>query len=161
MADRRVSSDEVPIPARAGTVWSVLTDLDSYPAWNPFIRKAEGRGRQGARWRLELTLNGRSRLTLQAQVTCWEPGRRLTWRGGLALPRPFSAHQLVPQLLAGCHDVRIIETRQGVSVVQAGIFAGLLAPGLLPWLRTRTRARFAEMNEALRAEVARRIAEAT
>ena len=48
---------------------------------------------------------------------------------------------------------------QGVSLVQAGTFAGLLAPGLFPWLRTCMQARFAEMNEALRAEVARRIAE--
>ena len=69
----RVTSAELPIPARAGMVWSVLTDLESYPAWNPFIRRAEGQRREGARWRLELTLNGRSYLTVRAQVTCWEP----------------------------------------------------------------------------------------
>ena len=149
MTVSRVSSAEIPIPARAGTVWSVLTDLDSYPAWNPFIRKAEGPRRREARWRLELTLNGRSYVTVRVQVTCWEPGRRLTWRGGLARPH----------LLTGCHDVRIIETRQGVSLVQAHAFAGLLAPGLSRWLRPRTQARCAEMNEALRDEVARRIAE--
>jgi hypothetical protein len=147
----RVSSAEIAIPARAGTVWSVLTDLDAYPAWNPVIRKAEGLRRRGARWRLELTLNGRAALTLRAQVTCWEPGRRLTWRVGLARPH----------LLTGCHDVRIIETRQGVSLIQAGTFAGLLAPGLFPWLRNRVQGRCVAMNEALRDEVARRIAEAT
>ena len=150
MTVRQVSSAEIPIPARAGTVWSVLTDLDSYPAWNPFIRRAEGPQRRDARWRLELTLNGRSTLTLRVQVICWEPGRRLTWRGGLARPH----------LLTCSHDIRIIETRQGVSLVQTHSVAGLLAPGLFRWLRPRTQARCAAMNEALREEVARRLAEA-
>ncbi|MDP4006433.1 SRPBCC domain-containing protein [Methylobacterium sp. NEAU K] len=146
----KVSSTEIRIPARAGTVWSVLTDLESYPAWNPFIRRAEGQRREGARWRLELTLNGRSFLTVRVQVTRWEPGRRLTWRGGIP----------VPHLLTGSHDFRITETLDGVRLVQADTFTGLLVPGLFPWLRSRTQARFAEMNEAVRDEVARREAEA-
>jgi hypothetical protein len=146
----RVSSSEIAIPARAGMVWSVLTDLESYPAWNPFIRKAEGQRREGARWRLAMTLNGRTFRPLRVQVTCWEPGRRLTWRGGL----------LVPRLLTGAHDFRITETADGVRLVQAVTVAGLLAPGVFPWLRARTQARFAEMNAAVRDEVARRVAEA-
>ncbi|MCJ2088953.1 SRPBCC domain-containing protein [Methylobacterium sp. E-005] len=145
----RISSAAIAIPARAGMVWSVLTDLESYPDWNPFIRKAEGQRRAGARWRLELTRNGRSYRTLRVQVTCWEPGRRLTWRSGIA----------TPHLITGTHDVRITETRQGVDLVQAQTFAGWLAPVLFPWLRARAQARFAEMNAALRDEVARRTAE--
>lgn len=145
----RVSSLEIAIPARAGLVWSVLTDLDSYPAWNPFIRKAEGQQRAGAHWRLELTLNGRAYRTVRVQVTCWEPGRRLTWRSGLPLP----------PLIVGTHDVRITETRQGVDLVQAETVSGLLAPVLFPWLNSRLQARFAAMSAALRDEVARRTAE--
>jgi hypothetical protein len=146
----RTISAEIPIPARAGMVWSVVTDLESFSAWNPVIRRAEGQRREGARWRLEVTLNGRSFATVRAQVTCWEPGRRLTWRGG---PR-------VPLLFTGCHDIRITETRTGVRLVQAATFAGPLAPGLSRWLRARIQARFAAMNEAVRDEVARREAEA-
>jgi hypothetical protein len=149
MTGGRVTSAEIAIPARAGMVWSVLTDLDSYPAWNPFIRKAEGRLREGARWRLELTLNGRAYRTVRVEVTCWEPGRRLAWRSGV----------LVPPLLTTAHDVRIAETADGVRLVQAETFAGLLAPGLFPWLRPRLQARLAQMNEGLRDEVGRRLAE--
>lgn len=149
MTGARISSTEIAIPARAGLVWSVLTDLDSYPAWNPYIRKAEGRLREGARWRLERTLNGRAYRARQVTVTCWEPGRRLAWRGGIP----------TPPLLIGEHEVRIAETADGVRLVQAETVAGLLAPGLFPWLRTRMQARFAAMNEALREEVARRLAE--
>ncbi|MBE7249018.1 MAG: SRPBCC domain-containing protein [Actinomycetospora chiangmaiensis] len=145
----RVSSTAIAIPARAGMVWSVLTDLESYPDWNPFIRRAEGQRRVGARWRLELTLNGRSYRTVRVAVTCWEPGRRLTWCGGIR----------VPHLITGTHDFRIAETRQGVDLVQAETFAGWLAPVLFPWLKARTQARFSEMNAALRDEVARRTAE--
>lgn len=145
----RISSTAIAIPARAGVAWSVLTDLESYPDWNPFIRKAEGQRRAGARWRLELTLNGRSYRTVRVQVVCWEPGRRLTWRGGI--PKPH--------LITGTHDFRITETRQGVDLTQAETFAGWLAPVLFPWLRARTQARFTEMNAALRDEVTRRTAE--
>lgn len=149
MTGGRVSSAAITIPARAGLVWSVLTDLDSYAAWNPYIRKAEGRLREGARWRLERTLNGRAYRARQVTVTCWEPGRRLTWRGGVP----------VPPLLTGDHDVRITETADGVRLVQSETVAGLLAPGLFPWLRPRLEARFTAMNEALRDEVARRMTE--
>lgn len=149
MTGVRISSTEIAIPARAGLVWSVLTDLDSYPAWNPYIRKAAGRLREGARWRLERTLNGRAYRTRQVTVTGWEPGRRLAWRGGLTMP----------PLLVGEHEVRILETADGVRLVQAVAVAGLLAPALVPWLRTRLHARFAAMNEALRDEVLRRLAE--
>ncbi|WP_457107893.1 SRPBCC family protein [Methylobacterium sp. P5_C11] len=149
MTGGRICSAEIAIPARAGMVWSVLTDLESYPAWNPYIRTATGRRREGARWRLERTLNGRAYRAVPVTVTCWEPGRRLTWRGGVAMP---------PLLIAD-HDVQIIETAEGVRLVQAQTVAGLLAPGLFPWLRTRLQARLTAMNEALRDEVARRLAE--
>lgn len=152
----RVSSTTIAIPARAGMVWSVLTDLESYPDWNPFIRKATGQRRAGAQWRLELTLNGRTFQTVRVQVTCWEPGRRLTWRGGIPILR-----LPMPHLSTGTHDVRITETRQGVDLVQAETCAGWLAPVLFPWLQGRMQARLAEMNAALQDEVARRTAETT
>jgi hypothetical protein len=65
----------------------------------------------------------------------------------------------MPPLLVGEHEVRILETADGVRLVQAVAVAGLLAPALVPWLRTRLQARFAAMNEALRDEVLRRLAE--
>lgn len=146
----RVSSAETPIPARAGMVWSVLTDLESYPAWNPFIRRAEGVRREGARWRLEVSLNGRASRTVRVEVIRWEPGRRLGWRGGVPVRR----------LLTVAHDARIAETPEGVHLVQAVTVTGLLAPALFPWLRARVQARLAAMNAAVRDEVARRVAEA-
>lgn len=141
-----VSRTEIVIPASSAAIWSVLTDLPAYPNWNPFIRRAEGAGRAGARWRLELTMNGRSFLDVRTIVTCWEPGRRLTWRGGLPLPG----------LLTGSHDFRLEPVPGAVRFVQEETFKGVLVPAFLPWLRARTQDQFGRMNAALAVEVERR-----
>ena len=45
----REISTEIVINAPAENVWTVLTDCECYPEWNPFIPDAKGDVREGAR----------------------------------------------------------------------------------------------------------------
>jgi len=38
---------EIEIEASPEKVWGILTDLDRYPDWNPFIKRASGDVREG------------------------------------------------------------------------------------------------------------------
>ena len=139
----RISTD-IAIPGRAEAVWAVLTDLPSYQAWNPFIRKLEGALEEGAAWRAELTIDGRLFFTVPTVVTQWVPGRRLAWRGG------------IPRLMTGAHGFSLTETADGVTLEQSESFSGALVPAVFPMLRTSLTRRFIAMNDALRSEVVRR-----
>jgi uncharacterized protein YndB with AHSA1/START domain len=57
----------IEISASASRVWSVLTDLDHYPEWNPWIREAHGRLMTGAS--LELILATPDREVQRVAVT--------------------------------------------------------------------------------------------
>ena len=135
---------DVLIPGRTQAVWDVLTDLQSYPRWNPFIRSAEGALRTDARWRLELTLDGRLFFPAPVVVVECVAGKHLAWRGG------------PPGLMTGLHGFALTETPEGTLLWQSEAFSGLIAQAVLPMLRTVLRQRFVELNEALKAEVSRR-----
>ncbi|MCJ2054790.1 SRPBCC domain-containing protein [Methylobacterium sp. J-070] len=132
------------IPGRADEVWAVLVDLVSYPRWNPFIRKVDGELAEGAAWKAELSLDGRVFFNVPTVITELVPGARLTWRGGL------------PKLMTGTHSFGVTEATGVVTLEQSETFSGALVPVVFPLLRPSLTRRFAEMNEALMAEVVRR-----
>jgi uncharacterized protein YndB with AHSA1/START domain len=41
---------EIDIQAPAETVWEMLSDVDAFPSWNPFITRLEGELRVGGRF---------------------------------------------------------------------------------------------------------------
>ena len=43
---------EIEIQAPAERVWQALTDFDSYPSWNSFIRRISGQPKEGKRLRI-------------------------------------------------------------------------------------------------------------
>ena len=45
---RRISH-AIEIEATPAAVWTILTDLESLPTWNPFILKIDGELRTGVR----------------------------------------------------------------------------------------------------------------
>lgn len=47
-------STEIEINAPAETVWTIFTDFDKYPEWNPFIKSVEGEVKQGMVFKVKL-----------------------------------------------------------------------------------------------------------
>jgi hypothetical protein len=138
----------IEIHAPLDTVWQVLTDFGSYPAWNHYLRRVRGSPRLGSRLTiLSHPPTGRP-IVLRPIVISWKPPHELRWRANVLSARLFS----------GEHGFRLVELAGGrVRFIQDETFSGLLVP-LYARLRLRaTRRGFEQMNQALR-ERAERLA---
>ena len=133
---------EVTIDAPAEVVWDVLTDLDRYPEWNPFIVESTGTPSVGARLTNRLQPPGGKAMTFRPTVTEFEPGATFEWLGRAGLPRIFD----------GRHRFELRATPSGgTAVAHTEQFHGVLVPFMRSSLDTRTKAGFEAMNAALKA----------
>ena len=84
---------EIEISASRQDVWDALTDLSSYPEWNPFIKKGEGDLAAGSELKLLVKPPGAIGKTIKPKVVEAEPGRRLAWIGCSLLPGIFDGER--------------------------------------------------------------------
>jgi hypothetical protein len=64
-------------------IWTILTDAAKYPEWDPVAERIEGRIALGEKVTAYTKLSpGRG---FPAKVTEFEPGRKMTWTGGMPL----------------------------------------------------------------------------
>lgn len=157
---------EIDLGASAARVWSVLTDLASYGAWNPTIESVDGILVEGGRLRLNLRpgalrapspgpvralkslavrawwlLNG---MSIPVLVTKLLPERELRWVGALPLAKLFE----------GEHFFRISERRDGgVRFTQGERYAGLLEPTFRDAMEAINRDAMNAVNRALKARL--------
>ena len=132
---------EILIEADPATVWSMLTDLEQYAGWNPFLVEASGVAEPGQKLRVTLSPPGGRPITLKPRVTEVVPGRVLEWWGHLGLRGIFD----------GRHRFEVHPSATGTRLVQRETFTGLLVPFLAKSLDGPTAEGFALMNDALRA----------
>ncbi len=131
-------TSEIQIEASPARVWELLTDFPSFPEWNPFIRKASGKPKEGER--LEVKIGSGKSMTFKPKVLKAEPGRELRWLG-----RVF-----IPGLFDGEHSFTIEQLdEKSVRFVQSERFTGLLVP-LFRGLENDALRGFEEMNRALK-----------
>jgi hypothetical protein len=76
----RVSSS---IDADADTIWAILTDAPSYPYWDNGVVRIEGTIAPGERIKVWSELDPKRGHPIR--VTSFEPGRGMTWKGGMPL----------------------------------------------------------------------------
>ena len=132
----------IDIAASADRVWSVLTDLDHFGDWNPFIREASGSLAVGGTVHVHVRSPIGLPLRFSATVLACEPGRELRWRGTF----------LAARLAGGEHAFVIEPLGPGrVRFIQREEFSGWLPRLVSPLLRSQTRRGFDQMNRALKA----------
>ena len=129
------------IAAPRWRVWQVLTDVDRYPAWNPFVTSVDGVLREGSKLRVRIEPPGRRAMTFEPTVMALAQECELRWRGRL----------LVPGLLDGEHAFRLEERAGGCCLHQTERFSGVLVPLFGAGLLEATRRGFEAMNAALKA----------
>lgn len=132
---------EIEINASAERVCRVLTDFASFPQWNPFMRRASGEVKEGARLGVNLQPTGARSMTFRPIILKAEPNRELRWSGKL----------LIPGLFDGEHILTIEPLGENrVCFVQHEIFKGLLGPLMSGSLDKDAKRGFEEMNRALK-----------
>lgn len=133
-------SASVEVAAPASTVWSVLTDLPRFSAWNPFIRSAKGSTAVGDDVHVRVRSSFGLPLAFRARVLGSDENRELHWQG----------HVVAPWLACGEHWFTIEEVDANhVRFAQRERFSGVL-PRLASRLLAREAKRgFDAMNDAL------------
>jgi hypothetical protein len=145
----RTIEHTVDIQAPSAVVWHILTEIDQYEDWNPFIPRLSGRLAPGER--LTLTVRpGTRRMTFRPTVLAVEDRALLRWHGRLGLPGLFD----------GRHEFRLRPVPDGrTRFTQCETFTGLLVP-MMSRVLGDTADGFAAMNIALRDRAVSRSAQA-
>ena len=139
--NRKELTSEIEIEAPPERIWSILTEFDKFPEWNPFIREISGRIEQGQKLGVTLHPSGGRTLKMSPTLLTVEPSKELRWIGHLG----------VPGLFDGQHIFELKPTGSAKTIfVQREQFGGILLPFLTGMLRGETARGFSEMNEALK-----------
>jgi hypothetical protein len=131
---------EVEIAAPPERVWEVLTDFDTYPTWNPFMRSVVGRCALGSKLTVRIEPPGARAMTFKPTIRTLTAAHEIRWLGRLLAPGLFDGeHRLAIEPLDGGRT----------RFVQSERFSGLLV-GLFPKTLTATQRGFEQMNAALK-----------
>lgn len=132
------------IDAPFGTVWHVLTDLENYGEWNPFVVACESSLQPGATIYMQVKVLAKAQ---PQKETIFEhvPQRLLSY--GINLPLGLLKSQRV-------HELEILDARRTLYKSKFKL-TGLLSPLVAMTLGENLRRGFAEMSAALktRAEI--------
>jgi len=133
---------EIEINAPAGAVWSILTDFDRFPQWNPFMKRFSGNLQEEAKLEIFINPPNSRGMTIKPEILEYEPGKKLRWLGVLGVRRLFD----------GEHSWTTEEINEDKTLfIQKEVFTGLLVP-LGSGLLKNTATGFEMMNPALKEE---------
>lgn len=126
------------IAAPVEVVWDALTDVESYPDWNPFL--AMDHTPTGVGDRVTVTVRpGKRTMTFRPTITVFESRREISWLGRFHLPG----------LCDGAHTLALEPLPDGRTRFRhCEVFRGALIPFMASVFRD-TDAGFAAMNAAL------------
>jgi hypothetical protein len=131
----------IDIDATPEVVWEILTDLDQWTDWNPFITSSAGRPEVGEKLVNRKMPPGGTAITFTPRVTVIEDGKTFEWLGRLVLPGVFD----------GRHRFELVATPTGgTRLVHSEDLNGVLVRFLRKSLDTQTLQGFELMNAALK-----------
>jgi hypothetical protein len=137
----RVIERAVDINASAQDVWAVLSDLEGFHAWNPFMTAAKGDFTVGARPQITMTLPESKPMTFSPTVLEVVENSKVRWLGKLGVRGIFDGeHTLTIEPRVG----------GGVRFVNHERFSGLLVPFMGGTVK-KAEGAFDAMNQALKA----------
>ena len=132
---------EIDIDATPAEVWQVLTDLEGWADWNPFITSSIGTPAVGETLVNRMEPPGGKAITFKPKVTVVEDTKTFEWLGKLGFSGVFD----------GRHRFEIETSPTGTRFVQSETLDGMLVRVMRKSLDTKTTSGFEAMNVALKA----------
>jgi len=133
---------EILINASPTKVWSILTNFDNYPNWNPFIKSIIGDVKVGNKIMARIEPPEASGMTFKPKILSYETNKELKWIG----------HFIVAGLFDGEHKFELIDNGDGTTTfIHSEKFTGLLV-GLSTKMLDKAKQGFIKMNVALKIE---------
>ncbi len=132
---------EILIQATPATVWTILTDFETYPKWNPFIKSISGALKVGNKITARIEPPGAKGMTFKPTILALETNKKFMWLG----------HLWFTGLFDGEHSFELIDNGNGTTTfVQSEKFKGILVPLFKKMLDIKTIQGFEAMNGALK-----------
>jgi hypothetical protein len=130
----------IEIAATPERVWAVLTDLASYPAWNPVFCEASGQLTEGNRITLKTTQPASGHpMTVKVKVLAAEPAAELRWVSS------------VLGLMTSKRGFTLDHDGDGTRLTQTGTYQGLFTR-FPPKTIHRIQAAFEALNQAIKGQ---------
>lgn len=130
------------VAAPADVIWEVLSDIPSWPQWNPLYPKADGVIRIGSVLDLDVAIEGQPVRPIKPVVLDWAPYDHLHWRLSMANGMIKSVRYLEIEPLSDT----------GCIFSNGEIFGGLLTPFVIGPMRYPIRRGFEALGEALKVQ---------
>jgi hypothetical protein len=132
---------EIRINAPVKKVWSIFTDFEKYPEWNPFIKSLKESPIERGKIKVFLQPPGKRGMHFEPKVLKFENEKEFRWIGKLFIPRIFD----------GEHTFILKDNKDGTcTFMQYERFRGLLVPFMKNMLENNTKNGFELMNKALK-----------
>ena len=138
----RIIAAEIEIEAPVSRIWDVISDLDSYADWNPFLPLASGSIVEGERIEVFIKPPRARGTTITPRVVLVEEGRGFSWRSNILFPGLFDVEHYF--IIDPIDDTRC-------RFVQGEEITGLFVIPIIWLIGGATRRGFEIMNEALKA----------
>ena len=132
---------EILINATPEKVWSILTNFNDYPSWNPFIKAIKGVVEAGNKITVTIQQTEAKETTFKPRVLTFKMNKEISWLGSL----------LVAGIFDGAHKLELVDNGNGTTAFkQSELFKGILVPLFKNQLNNNTKKGFEAMNRKLK-----------
>lgn len=137
---RNIKTDIV-INASTEKVWNILMDHESYPDWNPFIKKVSGDPNKGKKLSITVQSEGNSPMSFTPLVLVNERQKEFRWVGKLLVTGVFDGEHYFTLEQIGPNQTKF---------TQGENFTGILSGIFMKMIKEDTEGGFRAMNKALK-----------
>ncbi len=135
---RKTFHAEITIDATPEEVWSVLTDVSNYAAWNPLLVPISGGIREGAEVEYRMTQPDGTQSVMKSRV------------GKVVALKELHQHAGITGILTAHHSYRLEPTQGGTRLIQHEVDNGV---AMLFWDSSWVQPTYEEVNQALKRHV--------